>query len=299
MREAKGRKLGGVPFTYGPLAYLLKNRTYLGETGHKGVWFRGEHKAIIDQRTFEQVQDLREIQFRRPNRQTASEWRSAHRPALRRQWKSDEPELHRQSGVRYCFYVSSALLKGRKSHAGSRTRISSDVVEGAVVRGLREHLPELVGQSPQDIQVAVSHRNQPSCSVMRTSRIVTLRSEAGEECSPPKFVFHGRPHPARRSQVDEPACAEAHPNQQFLQALVRAHSWVKLLPEGRHQSVDVLESRGPAPKVIRSGIRLAFLDPTITKALLQGEQAPTLCMKDFGGPIPFSWPEQRAQFAGF
>ena len=58
VREAKGRKLGGVPFTYGPLAYLLKNRTYLGETGHKDAWFPGEHKAIIDQRTFEQVQDL-------------------------------------------------------------------------------------------------------------------------------------------------------------------------------------------------------------------------------------------------
>lgn len=32
---ARGRKIGGIPFTYGPLAYLLKNRTYLGETDAK------------------------------------------------------------------------------------------------------------------------------------------------------------------------------------------------------------------------------------------------------------------------
>ena len=44
--------------TYGPLAYLLKNRTYLGEMGHKGSWFPGEHDAIIDPALFDEVQEL-------------------------------------------------------------------------------------------------------------------------------------------------------------------------------------------------------------------------------------------------
>jgi DNA invertase Pin-like site-specific DNA recombinase len=34
---------GGIPFTYGPLAHFLKNRLYIGETGHKDKWFPGEH----------------------------------------------------------------------------------------------------------------------------------------------------------------------------------------------------------------------------------------------------------------
>ena len=50
--------MGGIPFTYGPLAYLLKNRTYLGETGHNGAGFTGEHEAIIDRDTFDKVQQL-------------------------------------------------------------------------------------------------------------------------------------------------------------------------------------------------------------------------------------------------
>ncbi|MGY4471974.1 DNA invertase Pin-like site-specific DNA recombinase [Bradyrhizobium sp. LB9.1b] len=37
---------GGIPFTYGPLAYLLKNRIYIGETHHGGKWFKGEHEPI-------------------------------------------------------------------------------------------------------------------------------------------------------------------------------------------------------------------------------------------------------------
>jgi site-specific DNA recombinase len=29
---------GGIPFTYGPLAYFLKNRIYVGEMHHGGKW---------------------------------------------------------------------------------------------------------------------------------------------------------------------------------------------------------------------------------------------------------------------
>ena len=49
---------GGIPFTYGPLAYFLKNRIYLGETHHGGKWFKGEHAAILDRETFDRVQQL-------------------------------------------------------------------------------------------------------------------------------------------------------------------------------------------------------------------------------------------------
>src|SRR2546421_3077196 len=49
---------GGIPFTYGPLAYFLKNRVYLGEVHHGGKWFEGEHEAIIDRATFDPVQRL-------------------------------------------------------------------------------------------------------------------------------------------------------------------------------------------------------------------------------------------------
>jgi len=49
---------GGIPFTYGPLAHLLKNRVYLGEVHHDGKWYPAEHKPILDHKTFDQVQTL-------------------------------------------------------------------------------------------------------------------------------------------------------------------------------------------------------------------------------------------------
>src|SRR5215472_15081725 len=41
--------IGGKPFSRGALYAILKNRTYLGETLHKGQAYPGEHTAIIDQ----------------------------------------------------------------------------------------------------------------------------------------------------------------------------------------------------------------------------------------------------------
>ncbi len=49
---------GGIPFTYGPLAYCLKNRIYIGEARHKTKWFPGEHHPIVDSKTFTRVQEL-------------------------------------------------------------------------------------------------------------------------------------------------------------------------------------------------------------------------------------------------
>src|SRR6195952_640212 len=46
-RVTKVKKFnGGILFTYGPLAYFLKNRVYIGETGHKDKRVPGEHAGI-------------------------------------------------------------------------------------------------------------------------------------------------------------------------------------------------------------------------------------------------------------
>jgi recombinase len=61
-RSTKGAKYnGGIPFTYGPLSYFLRNRIYIGETHHSGKWFEGEHQAIIDRQTFDRVQEILKV----------------------------------------------------------------------------------------------------------------------------------------------------------------------------------------------------------------------------------------------
>ena len=51
-----GRTVGGIPFTRGSLAYLLRNRFYLGEVVFRGQICPGEHPPILDRDLFEAVQ---------------------------------------------------------------------------------------------------------------------------------------------------------------------------------------------------------------------------------------------------
>jgi site-specific DNA recombinase len=47
---------GVVRFGVGSLAYLLKNRFYLGEVVYHGELYRGEHEPILERDLFEAVQ---------------------------------------------------------------------------------------------------------------------------------------------------------------------------------------------------------------------------------------------------
>jgi len=93
-RKTKVAKYNGaIPFTYGPLAYFLKNRVYLGEVHHGGNWFKGEHEAIVDRQTFERVQITAQSQRRQMQDQIFRKWRPAERKTFRRQGQSDGPKL--------------------------------------------------------------------------------------------------------------------------------------------------------------------------------------------------------------
>ena len=138
-KDRSGRQAGGRNLTYGPLAHLLKNRTYLGETGHKGEWFTGEHAPIIEQAIFDQVQELIKA-----NSITRRRKRSENGALLTGLVYDDRgnrmtPSFTMKRDVRYRFYVSAALLRGRTQEAGTLPRISGPDLETAVLSALKEN----------------------------------------------------------------------------------------------------------------------------------------------------------------
>jgi site-specific DNA recombinase len=52
----KGMRVGGIPFTRGSLAQLLRNRFYIGEVVFKGEVLKGGQPAILDRALFDAVQ---------------------------------------------------------------------------------------------------------------------------------------------------------------------------------------------------------------------------------------------------
>ena len=87
---------GGIPFGFGSLANLMKNRVYIGEIGYQGKWYPGEHKSILDRKIFDTVQGHLEIEFCPSATPANPIGRPARRKAVRRQGQRDEPELHGQ-----------------------------------------------------------------------------------------------------------------------------------------------------------------------------------------------------------
>ncbi|APO55332.1 recombinase family protein [Bradyrhizobium diazoefficiens] len=277
---------GGIPFTYGPLAYFLKNRVYVGETHHGGKWFEGEHQPIVTRQTFEKVQALlksntngRHIKY------------SQSRALLQGKLYDDKgnrmgPSFSSKNGVRYRFYISAAL-RGRREKAGSVSRIPAPEIEAIVENAVRERLMDQ-GASKEALFGRIER------VVVKGDRIeVTLNSQDKKELAPAESIVipWARTEPSRATVVSGLAPAE-QPDQKLLQGIVRAHAWLNDLTTGRHPSIeDLARAAKLHPKVVRQGLRLAFLSPAVTAVILEGHQGLTLV--NIPKLLPLPWREQQ------
>ncbi len=162
---ANGRLLQAPCYRVGPLAHLLKNRFYIGEVVYRGEAHRGEHEPILDLDLFEAVQQrLRDRRIERSKLRLSS-------PALLAGKIFDDqhnpmtPSHANKQGVRYRYYVSHALLQGRKDEAGSVARVSAPDVEQLVIGALRVAFDQERDASDRDLvqtrlDKAVVHRDR-------------------------------------------------------------------------------------------------------------------------------------------
>ena len=124
----------------GALAYLLKNRFYLGEVVYRGEVHRGDHAPILERPLFEAVQAKLAVQT------VARRCRLRGSPALLAGRLFDDrghrmsPSHTNKGGVRYRYYVSQALLQGKLQGAGSIGRVPAAETEALVLTALRQHL---------------------------------------------------------------------------------------------------------------------------------------------------------------
>jgi hypothetical protein len=273
---------GGIPFTYGPLAYLLKNRIYLGEIHHGGKWFKGEHPPILDRTTFDGVQDqLKSNTIDRPKGQSAN-----HAPLTGKLFDDRGnrmgPSFTRKNGVRYRFYVSTAL-RGRKHLAGSVKRVPATEVEQLIESTIRKQL-NLTHAAPSDIFDGVDGAVISSNHI----RIVMKPAYAGRPIEIPWELAK-----TNAATVIEPADKNKS-GPKLLQAVIRAHAWLNELTSGRYHSVEALAKDVRLhPKIIRQQLRLAFLAPTITEAAITGEAGSTPTLGAIPKMLPLPWFKQR------
>jgi site-specific DNA recombinase len=291
-RDTKVRKFnGGIPFTYGPLAYFLKNRLYLGETGHKDKWFPGEHAAIVDRKIFDQVQQLLASQ---PAGRKAS--RTASEALLMGKLYDDRgnrmsPSFSAKNGVHYRFYVSSALLRGRKADVGSAGRVPAAEIESAVLAALKTHQQ----QQGQSDSAPASIGDVERVVIARDYLLITTASAADGDGENQEFrIAWSTKAKDAAAAVEDNVAPEVARNESLIQSIVRAHAWVDGLRDGAYESIEQLaEANRLHPKVVRQALRLAFLSPGVTSAILEGRHPKGLSLAQIPKLLPLPWAEHR------
>ena len=138
-----GGTINPTRFMVGPLAYLLKNRFYIGEVVYRGEVHPGEQQPIVDKELFEAVQaKLKDRAVTRKVRQSRS-------PSFLSGLLFDDrgnlmsPSHANKKGVRYRYYVSQAVLQNRKDEAGSIARVAAPDIEELVIAAVRHQVGDI------------------------------------------------------------------------------------------------------------------------------------------------------------
>lgn len=149
-----GRSIGGIPFTRGPLAYMLRNRFYVGEVSFKGEIFKGEQPPILDRAMFDAVQAKLEQQ--RTNHATSRHSSDSILTGLIFDDRGNRmtPSYTLKKGLRYRYYTTAALFQGDPGKAGTIKRVSADQIEKLIVAALRKHIGKAAAQKVQGIEQA-------------------------------------------------------------------------------------------------------------------------------------------------
>jgi site-specific DNA recombinase len=313
-RLADGGTIGGGRFGVGALAYLLKNRFYIGEVVYRGEVHRGEHEPILDSALFAAAQAKLAAQA------VARRCRLRGLPAI----LSGRLFDHRgnrmsathtnKGGVRYRYYVSQAVLQGKPPPPGLVSRVPAADIEALVVTALREHLNGGAGEPLPDNDGELLNRHLERVTLTRNHLELRLRQSVGiaqahdpannDSSGPPianvttMTVPWTSPVPAAvRGIVHVPAHnTPIKPGRRdaLLIAIVKARQWIDDLAHGRAASFAVIARReGKVERHVRLLAPLAFVSPRIVSALLEGTAPADLTITKLVRALPYSWAEQE------
>jgi DNA invertase Pin-like site-specific DNA recombinase len=314
-RRSTGRTVGGGRFGVGALAYLLKNRFYIGELVYRGEVHHGEHEPILDSALFEAVGAKLAAQA------VERRCRLPGLPAILSRRLFDHrgnrlsPTHANKGGARYRYYVSQTVLQGKPPPPGLVSRVPAAEIEALVVAALRNHLNargggerlpdndrdllerhlERVTLTPNHLELRLRELVEPTQAHDPVNDgssgppIASVTTMAVPWTSPVPAAIKGIIHvPAHNTPI------KASRREALLIAIAKARQWIDDLAHGRAASFAVIARReGKVERHIRLLAPLAFVSPRIVSALLDGTAPADLTLTKLARALPYCWAEQE------
>jgi DNA invertase Pin-like site-specific DNA recombinase len=292
-----GRTIGGIPFTRGPLSYLLRNRFFVGEVVYKGEVLPSPQPPILDRALFDAVQaKLAEQHNNHAQTRLRSEALLVGKIYDDRGHRMS-PSHSRKKGVRYRYYISLPLLDGRPEEAGSISRVPAAEIEHVVADAVRQELgidPELATRD-----LVEGHVTRVE---VHTAQISVELREDGAEPQTIQIPWRKPPFKRRRELLapapgnrQDPRPIRADARARLIAALSRSRRWLDEMLSGSAKSTEEIANReGCSQRKVNMTLSLAFLAPEIVKAAIDGRLARGVGISRLSD-LPASWREQFRQ----
>ena len=198
-------------------------------------------------------------------------------------------------------YLPRRFGVGTPGRNKSVPRVSAPNIEAAVIAATRKHLAKhKTGMSDREFleahvsRVIVGNDNL-TIEFCRDPKRQQPEDATSTEDRPDHLSIPWTHNSARPEiEIDETAAkATPAPDPTLVQAVARAHDWLRSLMDGTHNSIEELaKANGMNPKAVRAAIRMAFLAPDITAAVLNGDQLRSFRLAKMNSNLPLAWSEQ-------
>jgi site-specific DNA recombinase len=295
-----GKTRGGAAYSRGALYYLLRNPIYVGRITHRGATYSGQHQAIVPQDLWDRVQTMLS-----ENRTGSSRAKSSSEPSLLLGLLYDDrgnlmspSHTRKADGRRYRYYISQAVLQGRPESGGTMRRVSAHAIEALVERAIAEASPrstakENTGHARIRHLVEKITIHADSAEIVLTGEGRDLLPEAAST-GVLRVATVMKGSRGGRKLVSSALAARLD------RSLVRALAWARnlrwRLEHGKPLN-ELARDDGCSRPYVSSLIRLAYLAPDITRAIVDGAQPAKLTLADLmTRDIPLDWVEQRRSF---
>ena len=275
-----GKTTGGIPFTRGPLAHLLRNRFYIGEVVFKGDILPGEQPAILDKDLFDAVQaKLSEQAHIHKATRMKSEAALTGR-IFDDRGRRMSPTHARKGSTKYRYYISAALVQGEPDQAGTVSRIPANEIEAVIADAVRKHLGQREGGDGaaliRDHVARIEVRSDRLIIELADTKAAVPKRKRGPERIEVPWRKTSR---ARRREILVPVSMQAQtvrPVRSETRALLVAsiaqgRRWLDELISDPETSVDGIAAReGCSARKVNMTISLVFLAPDLVKAAIEG-----------------------------
>lgn len=323
----------GCNISVGNLNCILRNKAYIGQVGHKGVWYPGEHQGIIDKSLFEQVQAV--MASNRINRQRYNPSKSLlagklyddKGNAMSPSWSTGS------KGKKYRYYVSQAVIRKEHRKIGQISKISLPKLEEfidnwfntflkdktaiypyikdfeinkqkeiinkltsyTITRTIEQTLIKRVDILPNHIKITLYETQVAELlnSLYENREMDILQSKGAHSYTEAYHI--GVIDNGAKVLVGEIIKPTPHKETNLIKILAQAYKWHQDILDGKMLK-EIAQRDQKTEQYVRRILELSFLSPKIVRTILNGTQPADCSLKRLLSIHTPNWREQEEDF---